>query len=80
VFSSTNWNAIIDDFLHRVNLSCLTRPVFAAPIWALLSVAWMYLISDTARDWWAERVPDYEVTYYDSLWFAYITTLTGTFS
>ena len=76
--SSDNWTALVDDFLYRINMTWLTRPAFAVPLWAVISCGWILLIARHAQDFWSERVPDFEATIADSIWFAYISTLTGT--
>ncbi|KAG7371417.1 ion channel [Nitzschia inconspicua] len=75
-YSTENWTAIVDDFLFRVNLNWLTHPTFAVPFWAIISCAWFVRIAASARTFWAERVPGFEFTTGDSIWFAYISTLT----
>jgi hypothetical protein len=77
IYSSRNWTTIVDDFLYRINMSWFSRPAFAAPFWAIISCSWILLIAADARQFWAERVPGYVVTEADSMWFAYISALTG---
>jgi hypothetical protein len=77
IYSSANWTAIVDDLFHRVNMNWLSRPAFAAPLWGVMSALWIVRIAARARTFWSERVVDYEVTQGDSMWFAYISTLTG---
>jgi hypothetical protein len=78
IYSSENWTTIIDDLFERINMSWLSRPGFAAPFWAIISFAWILQIATGAREFWSNRIPGYVVTTGDSVWFAYISTLTGT--
>jgi hypothetical protein len=77
IYSSENWTTLIDDFVYRLNMPWLARPVFAAPFWAIISCAWILLIAGGAREFWTDRIPGYEFTEADSIWFGYITALTG---
>jgi len=76
VYASSTWTAIVNDFFRRIRLPMMTRPLYSMIFWGCISFCWIAYIAGSARSWWAERIPGYEVTKGDSYWFAYITTLT----
>lgn len=79
ILSSNNWTAIVDDlFVYRMNkMAWVSRPAFAVPVWGLIGCGWILHIASRAQDYWSERIPGFEATTADSIWFGYITTLTG---
>ena len=79
----TNTGAVVDslyeDFIERCKLKkYLGRPIYAATIFALLTVGWILFAAYCAYLFWDLRLPDDESipTLGDSMWFAYISILT----
>ncbi|CAJ1954002.1 unnamed protein product [Cylindrotheca closterium] len=69
--------AIFDDTVERFYLSrFLSIPIVGVVMWGGIWIAWAYGIATDADNWWAERLPDFEVDRDDALWFAFISTST----
>jgi Ion channel len=67
---------LADDFFRKTGLKALARPIAGALFWAGIALCWLLLIARLALDFWTKRVPYLDVDRGDSIWFAYITSLT----
>jgi len=68
---------IFDDFVSRLSFHrFVEHPLVGVLLWGGIWIGWAYAIAYGADAWWARRLPDYDVTVNDSLWFAFISTST----
>jgi hypothetical protein len=67
---------IYEDLLGRCRLKSLTHPLVGCVLWAGISAAWTFFLADRTLVWWSNRLVDFEVDGWDSVWFAFISTTT----
>jgi hypothetical protein len=67
---------IYEDLLARCCLKSLTHPLVGCVLWAGISAAWTFYLADRTLVWWNNRLIDFEVDPWDSVWFAFISTTT----
>jgi hypothetical protein len=67
--------AIVEDFLLRTHLSCLSRNWIQMTIWGAFYYLWSLLVASYYVHWNQVRL-DETVSMKDAYWFAYITTTT----
>ena len=67
--------AVVDDWLNRIKLSCLTRPSVQVIIWGAFYYLWLLMIASYYIYWVKVRLDD-EIGYREGYWYAYITTTT----
>jgi hypothetical protein len=65
---------IMDDVLNRKKLR--TSPLTVVVFWASVTTGWIFAIGKITRSWWNDRLEDFEYEWWDSVWFAYISTTT----
>ena len=60
--------AIVDDWLNRIKLSCLTRPSVQVIIWGAIYYAYCLWIASYYIYWVKNRLDD-EITYQEGYWY-----------
>jgi hypothetical protein len=69
--------ALVDDFVSRFWFSkFLNKPWVGMLVWGAIWLAWALILATDMYWWWEARLPEFEVTPSDSIWFAYISTST----
>ena len=74
--SYTAITMICDDILAQLEMKCLLKLAYAAPGWAILTVAYLACVGGMIGRYWDVQEPDFSHTVGDEYWFVYITLLT----